>query len=232
MTKIISLLVLAVFGAAVLAFGPQEEPTPAASDVKPPEALPIKQKNGNIKLGEITLDNRKKEISFKGTLNSPDQGVLEVLISTPRGRVHEALVVTKASPYQLEYMLYLLGADTEVKRKAKGKKGSLVNIDLEWQDDNGVLHREPIEQWVEDERTKKAMRRQGFYFCGSNIENKVYQAEGHGNLCLLYSNTPATVLDCADKDSSSDILYTTNSRKHQPGASRDVRVIISLKKER
>jgi hypothetical protein len=228
---------LIILGSAVMlsyALGPQKEPAPAVTDLKPPQETPRKLRNGNVKLGIITLDVRKKEVSFMGTLNPPDQGTLEVLVVSPPplGRAHEGLVVTHASPYQLEAMLYLLGADNEIKRKQKGKKGSLINIDLEWKDDDGVMHRDPIEKWVLDERTKKIMQRKGFYFCGSNFFKEIYQAEGSGNLCLLYSNTTATVLDCADANSHADILYTTNPQMTQPGAYREVKVIMSLRKER
>ena len=230
------ILILTILTGSILvyAFGPQQEPAPQVSDVKPPEEQIRRMADGTVKLGEITFDPRKKEVSFMGHLNPPDQGTLEVLIVSPKpiGRAHEGLVITTASPYQLEALLYLMGADNTVKRQQQNKKGSLINIDLEWKDENGTLHREPIEQWVMDERTKKIMQRKGFYFCGSNIHNGIYQAEGSGNLCLLYSNTPATVLDSADKDSYNDILYTTNPAKIQPGAYKEVRVILSLRKER
>ena len=232
--KILASLLLAGSALLVYAFGPQQEPAPKISDVKPPEEQIRKMKDGTVRLGEITLDPRKKEISFSGYLNPPDQGTLEVLIVSPKpiGRAHEGLVVTTASPYQLEAMLLLLGADNTIKRKHKNKKGSLINIDLEWKDDNGSLHRDPIEKWVMDERTKKIMQRKGFYFTGSSFYEGIYQAEGNGNLCLLYSNTGATVLDCADKDSNNDILYTTNPVMLKPGAYKEVRVIMSLRKER
>ncbi len=232
MKAVITFFCLLILTFACFAFGPQEEPAPKVSEVKPPQQSPVKQANGNIKLGEITLNPRLKEISFKGIINPPTQGTLEVLIVSQIGRVHEGLVVTSASPYQLEAMLYMLGADNEIKRSQKNKKGSLVNIDLEWKDENGVLHRDPIEQWVLDERTKKPMKRKGFFFCGSNFVEDIYQAEGSGNLCLLYSNTPATVIDSADKDSNNDILFVTNPSKQKPGAHKTVRVIISLRKER
>ena len=76
------------------------------------------------------------------------------------------------------------------------------------------------------------MKRQGFYFVGSSFYEEVYQAEGSGNLCLLYSNTDATVLDSADKDSGDDIIFETNPERVQPGAYRDIRVILSIRKER
>ena len=227
-------IILCLTALAAYAFGPRQEPPPKTSDIKPPEDKPYKLPNGDIKLGEITLHTRTKEISFPGFLNPPDLGTLEILLVSPPpyGRSHEGLVVTDASPFQLEAMLYMMGAKNDKKRNVKGKKGDLINIDLEWKDENGQLHREPIENWVLDERTDQPMVRKGFYFVGSSFHNDIYQAEGNGNLCLLYSNTPATVLDCADKDSDRDILYVTNPAKLQPGGYREVRVILSIRKER
>ena len=234
--KIKLLAVTFLIGSLILAFafGPQEEPAPEISDVRPPEEQIRRMADGTLRLGEITLDPRTKEISFEGYLKHPKQGDLEILIAskTYSGRLHETLIVTEASSYQLEALLLAMGADNTIKRDIPNKRGSLVNIDLEWKDDSGLIHREPIEQWVLDQRTGKPMQRKGFYFVGSNFHKGIYQAEGSGNLCLLYSNTPATVLDCADRDSDSDIIYVTNPAKTGPGAYRNVRVIISLRKER
>ncbi|MCH2204925.1 MAG: YdjY domain-containing protein [Lentisphaerales bacterium] len=212
----------------------QQEPAPQKSDIKPPDAKPQKMADGTIKLGLISLDRKKKELSFPGFLNSPKLGTLEVLLvnPSPRGRQHEGLVITKTSPFQLEVMLYLLGAQSDIKRDVKGKKGSLIDIDIEWRDNNGEFHRDPVESWVLDNRTGKMMKRQGFYFVGSAFHEGVYQAEGNGNLCLLYSSTDATVLDCADKDSGNDIIFETNPERVNPGAYREVRVILSTRKER
>lgn len=226
------LLILSAF--AVYAFGPRQEPPPKTSDIKPPEDKPYKLPNGDIKLGKITLHTRLKEISFEGYLNPPDLGTLEILLVSPPpyGRSHEGLVVTEASPFQLEAMLYMMGAKNDVKRDLPGKKGDLINIDLEWKDGNGQIHREPIENWVLDERTDQPMVRKGFYFVGSSFYKDIYQAEGNGNLCLLYSNTPATVLDSPDKDSDKDILYVTNPAKLLPGGYKQVRIILSIRQER
>lgn len=228
------LLLILISAAAVYAFGPRQEPPPKTSTMKPPEDKPYRLPNGDIRLGEYTLHTKLKEVSFKGFLNPPDLGTLEILIVSPPplGRSHEGLIVTDASPFQMEAMLYLLGAKNDTKREIEGKKGDLIDIDVEWKDENGVLHREPVENWVMDERTGQPMVRQGFYFTGSSFYNNIYQAEGNGNLCLLYTNTTATVLVSPDKDSDRDILYVTNPAKLQPGPYREVRVILSIRKER
>ncbi|NQZ56690.1 MAG: hypothetical protein HRT88_04370 [Lentisphaeraceae bacterium] len=210
----------------------QQEPQAPESTIKPPSAKPVRQKNGDLKLGLITLHKKVKEISFPGYFNHSTREILEVLIVAPHGRTHEGLIVSKASPFQLEFMLYLLGADNEIKRDVKGKKGSLINIDIEWQDDYGKTYRDPVEQWILDTRTDKVMRRRGFYFRGSSFYNGIYQAEGSGNFCLLYSSTPATVLDCGDPQSGEDILFTANPEITKSVVSRQVRIIMSIRKER
>jgi hypothetical protein len=212
----------------------QQEPAAPKSTIKPPQAKLQKLKNGNVVLGKITLNQQKKEISFPAFLNSPKLGALEVLLVNPSpvGRQHEGLVITEASAFQLETMLYLLGAKNDIQRDVKGKKGSLIDIDIEWRDNNGEFHRDPVENWILDNRTGKMMKRQGFYFVGSSFYEGIYQAEGSGNLCLLYSNTDATVLDSADKASGDDIIFETNPERVQPGAYRDIRVILSIRKER
>ena len=81
-------------------------------------------------------------------------------------------------------------------------------------------------------RSNKTMSRKGFYFCGSNFYEGIYQAEGSGNIVLLYSSSPATVLDSADPQSGEDILFTTNPDMVKVPLSREVRIIMSVRKER
>ena len=210
----------------------QGEPEAPKSKVKPPSAKPVRLANGDLKLGLVTLHNKEKEISFPGHFNHSSREILEVLIVTPYGRTHEGLIVSKASPFQLEFMLYLLGADNAIPRDVKGKKGSLIDIDIEWKDDYGRTHRDPVEQWIIDTRTDKVMRRSGFYFCGSSFYQRIYQAEGSGNFCLLYSSTDATVLDSADPESGQDILFIANPEITKTVVSRQIRIIMSIRKER
>jgi len=209
-----------------------QQPQEQKSTMNVPNEKPRKLADGKVQLGLVTLDPKKKEVSFPGSLNQSERADLELLICTPHGRKHEGLIVSHVSPYQLEFMLYLLGGDNEVKREHKRKKGSLINIDIEWEDDHGTKHRDPIEEWVLDMRSGKTMARRGFYFCGSNFYKGIYQAEGTGNICLLFSSSPATVLDCADPQSGDQILYTTNPDVGKAHMSRNIRIIMSLRKER
>ena len=115
------------------------------------------------------------------------------------------------------------------RRRLKGKKGSLINIDLEWKE-QGKVKKIPVEALVKDRRTDFVMARKGFYFVGTNFIDNVPQAEGAGNVVTLYSR-PDTVLDVADEESFMDTLFIGNTDRHSPVSNQLVTVIFSLRNE-
>lgn len=207
----------------------QEEPKSSVQSFRPPKEKPLIRKNGDITLGKISLYKKTKEIRFpaKVTVRS---GVLEFLISSYRGSLHESLLVADISPYQLQIMLYLLGADNKKKAKMKGKRGTLINVDIEWQND-GQKKRMAIENLIKDSRTDFVMSRKGFYFVGTSFVNNIPQAEGSGNIACLYSRVD-TVLDVADKDSHLDTIFYANTDFYSPGPNQEVTVILSIREEK
>ena len=99
----------------------QEEPKPQRQTFRPPQEKPILHQNGDVTLGKITLHKKRGELRFPARV-TVREGNLEFLISTYRGALHESLLVSDISPYQLQIMLYLLGADDKKPAKIKGKK--------------------------------------------------------------------------------------------------------------
>lgn len=206
----------------------QEEPKPQKQSFRPPQEKPKLYPNGDITLGKITLHKKRGEIRFPARL-AVRSGTLEFLISTYRGALHETLLVADISPYQLQIMLYLMGADDKKPAKMKGKNGSLINIDLEWKE-QGKTHKIPVETLVRDARTDFVMARKGFYFVGTSFVDNIPQAEGAGNVVCLYSR-PDTVLDVADEQSHLDTLFYGNEDRHRPVSNQLVTVVMSLRNE-
>ena len=117
---------------------------------------------------------------------------------------------------QIQTLLYLLHADNGARQPAKfGRRGDIVDIDIEWTNDDGKKLREPIESWIIDNRTKKPMERIGWVFVGSDVRNGVFQADSEGNVVINWS-CGATVLDSADPESESDMLHSINTQNPQP----------------
>jgi len=151
-------------------------------------------KDGMIELGGITIDPSRKELIFDATLSNWNTEELEVLISTPEGRAHEALLTTKVDPYKLQLALILLGAQNGG-RMATGElqQGSLINIDIQ------PLHekeksRIPVESWLFNYKTNKRMKRSGWVFVGSSFDGGQCIASQEGNLVNIWS-LGNTILD-------------------------------------
>jgi hypothetical protein len=171
--------------------------------------------DGNLQVGEIVVRVAKGELAFPARFEL-QEGALEVIIAKPNGRLHETLLVTPCSALQIQTLLYLLHADNGARQPAKfGRRGDIVDLDIEWMNDDGTKLREPIESWIMDNRTKKPMERIGWVFVGSDVRNGVFQADSEGNVVINWSSG-ATVLDSADPESESDMLHSINTQKPQP----------------
>ena len=205
-------------------------PLPSARDgrVAPTSAAPPCKRldNGDLILGEIRLHRRERELSFPAAINQL-AGALEVLISTPSGRLHEALLRTTAKPLHLQTMLYLLGMRNGRRLGGPdGRQGDIVDIDIEWKRETGEVVREPVEAWILDQRTGKKAERYGWVFVGSAVSDGVFLADATGNVAVTYSVSD-TVLDIPDRAGEDDTLFVANTSKREPGLDASVRVIVT-----
>jgi len=183
------------------------------------EKLPAgasKLPNGDLLVAGITVRRQAKELAFPGAFKQ-EAGALEVIIAHPHGRVHETLLTTEIKAIQLQTMLYLLGAQNGARLPGgKVPQGTLVDIFLEWTDQEGKLHRRPVEDWILDRRTNQPMKPIGWTFVGSTIKQGAFLADSEGNVALNYS-VGETVLDLPDpKSQEDDELHTINTAQAQP----------------
>ncbi len=213
----------------------QEPAPPSASGARPSsngvrnidiERLP----NGDIRLGKITLLKEQRALAFPAKINRTF-GPLEVLIATPIGRLHESLLSSEASPFHLQTMLHLLGLKNGPRLPDDdGRQGDLVDIDLEWTRDDGTAVRESVEDWLINTKTEKPMKRIGWVFVGSRIDQGTFLAELDGNLVLVYS-VGETVLDIPSKAGRDDTVFVVNEEKEGLNRGSAVRVVITPRKE-
>jgi hypothetical protein len=83
-----------------------------ASPAKPkrPEKPKIERINSEeVKIGKIHLHQKKRELSFKGGINMT-KGLIEYFLATTKSdKVHETLILTDASPTNINIAMKLLG---------------------------------------------------------------------------------------------------------------------------
>jgi len=234
--------VLAFVFAGELVFAQGEPPRdPALTEAPKPttaEEIPGKPasgdfrrlQNGDVQLGKITLHRKQGCLSFDAKVNQT-AGPVEVLISTPQGRLHEALLRTEASPLHLQVMLFLLGSRNGPRRPdAEGRQGDIVDIDLQWRDGDKE-RREPVESWLKDTRENAdKIPRQGWVFVGSPILDGMFMAETGGNVAVTYT-VADTILDLPDEHGTDDTLFEANEKKDGPPLGAPVKVIVTPRRK-
>jgi len=179
--------------------------------------------DGMIELGKITIDPSKKELIFDATLSNWNTEELEVLISTPEGRAHEALLTTKVDPYKLQLALILLGAQNGG-RMATGElqQGSLINIDIQSLHEKGQP-RIPVESWLFNYKTNKRMKRSGWVFVGSSFDGGQCMASQEGNLVNIWSRGN-TILDNPEPTGNMDDFICVYGSK-LPNSNFDIKTV-------
>ena len=221
-------LALAAY-AAEPAAGPAAVPAMPGIPVAAPPAVEVLA-DGVVRLGGITVDPRARSVSFPATLNSGlTDVVLEVIIATPKGRLHEALLQADISPLTLQSCLYLLKLGNGPRlTDSTGRRGDLLDIDLEYTAADGKTVREPVENWIRDTRTGKPLQRVGWVFTGTTMRDGVFLAEAEGNICINYS-VGSTILDSADPQAMEDTIHIIEPGRSEPKPGAPVRVILSAR---
>jgi len=182
--------------------------------------------NGDVQVGKLHLHRRERCISFPAEFVE-NVSVLEAVIATPEGRLHEALLAADVSPLQLQAMLYLLGLENGARIGNKSvRQGDLVDLDVEWTNAAGVKEREPIESWIIDSRAKAPMQRTGWVFVGSGIKDGQFLADAEGNICINYS-VGSTILDTPDPAGADDTIFELNDKKKRPPKTANLRIMLT-----
>lgn len=103
MIKLLITAALSLFWTAIAQETSQAKP-------KSPEKPKIERLNNNeVKIGKIHLHQKKRELSFKGGINMT-KGLIEYFLATTKSdKVHETLILTDASPTNINIAMKLLG---------------------------------------------------------------------------------------------------------------------------
>ena len=128
----------------------------------PPEFSPPKEiAPGVFKVGTVQLDRNTSTVTFPAKVNMND-GLLEYLMVSPQGPVHESLFTSEAAPQDVHMAMLLLGAkgmvqqggkepariDAEYLAKAPKLTGDRISLRVKWTDKDGKEQIAPPERWI------------------------------------------------------------------------------------
>lgn len=152
-----SRIAIAILAAAPFLVSPamlHAQPSPEFS--APKEIAP-----GIFKVGSVKLDKNTSTVTFPAKVQM-NEGLLEYLLVTPQGPVHETLLTSEAAPQDVHMAMLLLGAkgmmmkgqassgpiDAAALAKAPKLTGDRIFLGVRWTDKAGKEQTSPIERWV------------------------------------------------------------------------------------
>jgi len=188
--------------------------------------------NEKIAIGKVVINRRTKEVSFPAVVQLT-QGDLEVLISTPKGRAYESLLVSDIDPYKLQLAMHLSGANNgarvdipSTQTKKVIQQGDLFGIFIKTED--GVVF--PVTNWLKNSRTSKKFDDNTWVFVGSSFNSrKECMATKDGNIVTTWSYGN-TIFDNPNPTGNTDDYFKVYEKKI-PKSQTPVTVILRKKKE-
>ncbi len=214
-----------------------------AQDADSPPVTPVMREvsPGIYEIGKIRLDQKARSVRLPGVLNMKD-GILEYLLVTEHGSVHESLLVCAVQPNDLHFAMLLLGAkgsgadnspgavppgqiDAQYLKTAPKLRGEAVAISVQWKE-GGQEKSAPVEDWIFNTATKKPMKRGPWTYNGSMFNDGLFLAQVEGAFAALVTY-PSALINNPRQGSDNDGIWTVNE-KAIPAVKTPVEITIQL----
>lgn len=196
--------------------------------------------DGRVKIGDILLDPKSREIRFPAEINM-NEGLLEFIVVHQNGKIHESLLSTKISATKLNIAIKLLhykaSRELYLKLEDDGSlssefetaspeemDGSKVQIGFEWQED-GATKTATINEWISHAATEKPMPHEPWIYGGSFVVDGTFVAESSGDIIAIFLSN-AAIINFAGEDNQDDEVWLPHP-KRIPEVGTAVTVVIS-----
>ncbi len=243
---------LSLMGCATMATSAQDARPPApevrstdspvqTDTAEPPSVSGEVQKidDNQYILGGVTFRKSTREISFDARVNQTG-GLIEFLLVTEKGKIHESLFSCIISPTDLNVAFKLLGYPSSPElfeilapdHRPTGKypevpeevrTGARLVISASWQHD-GAEKTCVVNELVKNTATDAVMQPGPWLYNGSLIHQGVFRAEATGDIIAVFSN-PAAMINFPGEARTNDEVWTVN-QSILPGKGSPVRITL------
>ena len=175
-----------------------------------PSKMPkVEQINeSQFRLGKILIDSKKRTITLPAFVEQNEVLVEYLLVST-QGKVHESVFLTEISPLELNVALKLLGFQESkelipvlnenyeptgayFKSTEKQKKSARLSIAVSWEQDSTLVTKAPHEL-INVESTNTNMPQAPWVYSGSELVDGKFQASATGDIIAIYTDRLALI---------------------------------------
>lgn len=203
-----------------------------ARPVKPEEAEKHLRENlkveelapGRFRIGRVKFDTRARTVSLPAEVHMRG-GVIEYALTTEKGKVHEAMLTTKASPRDVHLAYLLLGMTGSPPTGAAGEAMKLqpaqsVDISVSWET-NGPVRTLPLASLLATAKgapggTISPMPATPWHYTGSRFYGSAtFAAEAEGSLISLIRDDSALVNN-PGPSRDDDTIHLSNSSTLPP----------------
>lgn len=204
-------------GRFVPANKPEGAQQPASPAIIQQQAAELIEKTGEntFRIGRVKCDRATKTISFQAKVQMRE-GLLEYALVTTKGKVHEALFATEASPLHIHMAALLLGlAPQGDPKQGEVPKPVPILIEVEWST-NGPEKKLALEELVaiaHDSPQGKiggTLTRGSWLYQGSMLDANGFAAEREGSIISVISDSYALAGN-PRPDSADDLLHVPNT---------------------
>ncbi len=165
---------------------------------------------------EVWIDLKNKAVMIGGTV-CLNAGPLEMFICPEGSKEHESVISANALASHLHGALVPLGIEPGKPSSwdpvYRPVSGPVIKIKLMWRDpDSSKIKTQDASQWVQDAKTKKAMKHQ-WVFGGSEFwtdpdtKEQVYYADSGEMVCLSNFSTACIDVNVQSTDTDGGLLY-------------------------
>lgn len=213
------------------------EDAPAVEPLKPS----VEKLDGNrCRIGKVTFDTKTREIRFPAKVNMTE-GLVEFLVVTENGKIHESLLSTTIIPTHLNLAFALLRYPpskelTPLPNETGGasdrypdvpqdiKAGARVSIEVEWQE-SGNTRRLSANDMIRHEVKTTAMPPGPWIYGASDVFEGKFIADSTGDVIAIFV-APSAILNASGEDSRDDTVWTPYP-KRVPAMGTSVTIIIT-----
>ena len=172
---------------------------------------------GRFQIGRVTLDKESRSVTFPAIVNMTNS-IVEYIVVTLDGKVHESLLRTEASPKDIHVGMLLLDAKGSTNAvpedPLKPIPGDPVIIEVSWKDQNREK-RVRVEELVLNTELKTNLTKGVWIYNGSQIENGAFMADREGSIVSLITD-PFALVNNPRPGRDNDDLCEVNSKTVPP----------------
>lgn len=216
---------------------------PPAEFKAPKEIAP-----GVFEAGSVKFDKNTRTVTVPAKVNMVD-GLVEYLMVTPDGAVHESVLVSEAQPQDVHMAMLVLGAkgmaqdknakvperiDAEYLAKAPKLVGDKITLTVTWKDKEGTEKSSPVEKWivrrvaVPRKASKNVVAEDGpWLYTGSYFFEDRFLAQNEGVFASVVSY-PSALINNPRPGANDDHMWFVNT---EVIPAKDTPVTLSIKLE-